>query len=137
MTPRFWPEQQEIQLFPCLIPHPLGSGFNCELRPVAEVKTEREGRGLALLLALGLRGWAVHTGYSITLYLLALLASVISSLPPVWREDYKCDGLIQDTGGPIISVKPASYIGQPSQPSAGPQPFPQPHAWLSGKRGYS
>lgn len=122
MTPRFWPEQLEIQLFPCLIPHPLGTGFNCGLRPVAEVKTEREGRGLALLLALGFRGWVVHTSYSITLYLLALLASVISSLPPVWREDYKCDGLIQDTGGPIISVKPASHLGQPPSPQLSHSP---------------
>lgn len=80
--------------------------------PVAEVKTETEGSGSALLLALGFRGWAAHAGYSITLYLLALLASVISSLPPVWREDYKCDGLIQDTGGPITSVKPASLLAQ-------------------------
>lgn len=70
------------------------------------------GEGSALLLALGLRGWAACTGYSITLYLLALLAFVISSLSPVWREDYKCDGLIQDTGGPIISVEPASPLGQ-------------------------
>lgn len=66
--------------------------------------------GLGLLLALGLR--AAHTDYSITPHLLALLAFVISSLSPVWREDYKHDGLIQDTGGPIISIKPASPLGQ-------------------------
>lgn len=65
-----------------------------------------------MLLALGLREWAARTGYSITLYLLALLAFVISSLSPVWREDYKRDGLIQDTGGPITSVEPASPLGQ-------------------------
>lgn len=79
---------------------------------MAEVKTEAGGRGPAVLLALGLREWAARTGYSITLYLLALLAFVISSLSPVWREDYKRDGLIQDTGGPITSVEPASPLGQ-------------------------
>lgn len=85
---------------------------------------ERGGEGLSLLQALGLR--AAHTGYSITLHLLALLAFVISSLSPVWREDYKCDGLIQDTGGPIISIEPASPLGQalsalcPCRTSLGP-----------------
>lgn len=93
------------------------TSFNCPQGPAAKVKTETEGRDSALLLALGLRGQAAHTGYSITLYLLALLAFVISSLSPVWREDYKCDGLTQDTGGPIISVKPASLLGQTSPPS--------------------
>lgn len=44
----------------------------------------------------------MHSGYSITLYLLALLALVISSsLSPVWRDAYKCNGLIQDTGGSL------------------------------------
>lgn len=92
------------------------TSFNCPLGPVAKVQTETEGRGSAFLLALGLRGWAAHTAYSITHYLLALLAFVISSLSPVWR-DYKCDGFTQDTGGPIISVKPASLLGQASLPS--------------------
>lgn len=58
---------------------------------MAEVRTETGGggvgrgvEGLGLLLALGLG--AAHTGYSITPHLLALLAFVISSLSPVWRE---------------------------------------------------
>lgn len=60
-------------------------------------------RGKGLHLALGLRGCTVPSGYSITLYLLALLALVISlSLSPVWRDAYKCNGLIQDTGGSLV-----------------------------------
>lgn len=105
----------------------LSTSFNCPRRPVAEVKAEAEGRGSALLLALGLRGRAAHTGYSITLYLAALLACVISSLSPVWREDSRCDGLTQDAGGPMTPVKLASLPGWASPPSA--IPAAPPTAW--------
>lgn len=71
--------------------------------------------GLGLLLALGGLG-AAHTGYSITPHWLALLAFCHFLIVSCLEGDYKRDGLIQDTGGPIISIEPASLWSSPACP---------------------
>lgn len=143
MTPRLWPERLEIQLSPHSTLCPLGTVLTVAWVLWLKSRLRQRGGAQPCSWPWGFRGWVALAGYSITLYLLALLASVISSLPSVWREDRKCDGLRQDTGGPIISVKPATLLGQASQPSAVLQLFPQPcmqsqpGAWPSRKRGCS
>lgn len=73
MTPRLWPEQLEIQLSPHSTLCPLETGSNCRLGPVAEVKTETEGRGSALLLALGIQ----RMGCTCWLFYYSLFISLI------------------------------------------------------------
>ena len=55
----------------------------------------------------------------IPLHFIYGLIGFVISLSPVWGEGYKCDGLVQDAGGPMIPAKLASSLGSAVETGAG------------------
>lgn len=47
----------------------------------------------------------------IPLHFIYGLTGFVISLSPAWGKGYKCDGLVQDAGGPMIPAKLASSLG--------------------------